>query len=356
LSAPAELTLICPGLLAAPLPAPAGELARLLEGVDLGATEWLLARARAEAGAGTASAEQLAFAAFGIEAGEAAPVAAVTRVLDGGDPRDRRWWLRLDPVHVAPGVASVRVVGGAALALGEEEAAALLAEVNRELAAEGVALEAPVAERWYCASERDWRIRASAPWRVRGGGEGLIAAGEDATRWQALANLAAMALAASEVNARREARGALPVNALWPWGGGRLPEIPAAPPWRRVWSDGATALGLAALAGVERGAESGELAAAAAAGGALLVVLEGAERCIEGGDVEGWREFLAALERDWLAPARALLGGGALAALTVECGSRRLRLGRGARWRFWRRARPLACWLEAGEGGLEGQE
>jgi len=74
--------------------------------------------------------------------------------------------------------------------------------------------------------------------------------GADGMKWHGILNEVQMVLFEAEVNQRREAEGRPPVNSLWVWGGGRLPEIQA-PRWRRVVSNDPVALGLARCAGLE---------------------------------------------------------------------------------------------------------
>ena len=74
--------------------------------------------------------------------------------------------------------------------------------------------------------------------------------GRDAMAWHAIMNEVQMVLFNSKVNERREACGAPPVNSLWLWGGGRVPEI-RVPRWKRVVSNDPVALGVARRAGIE---------------------------------------------------------------------------------------------------------
>jgi hypothetical protein len=48
--------------------------------------------------------------------------------------------------------------------------------------------------------------------------------GADGRRWRVLLNDVQVLLHQHPLNARRQARGQLPVNSLWLWGGGRLPD------------------------------------------------------------------------------------------------------------------------------------
>ncbi len=345
------LTLIAPALLQAPVEAPAGELVRLLDGVELAATEWLLARAVfTQSGDPAGPARDPAWAAFGFAPGTEPPPAALARFGDGA-AADPGVWLRLEPVHLQADLHTVHMIHGAALDLRDDEMGELFSAVAAALAAHGIALDAPAARRWYVDASRHPDLRACSPAGIGAGAEHLLPTGADAGYWQQLATEGAMAIHDSAANLRRARRGVPEINALWPWGAGRLPAPPTCD-WRRVWSDRPLARGLARLAGVavEGDAESPEVTLEAAAHGAALACCGAVAECVEAADVDGWRRALAALEADWLAPALARIGDGRLPSLTIDCATHVLRVDRRARWRWWRRRRSFAVVLEAFAG------
>lgn len=73
--------------------------------------------------------------------------------------------------------------------------------------------------------------------------------GGDAMEWVKALNEVQMILFDSEVNRKREAAGRPPVNSLWFWGGGRLPDIHIAR-WRQVVTNNPVAFGAARRAGI----------------------------------------------------------------------------------------------------------
>jgi hypothetical protein len=80
--------------------------------------------------------------------------------------------------------------------------------------------------------------------------------------------------------------------------------------------------------------------------GRHLAVLETLAVPARTGDLEGWREALAALVRDWIGPLLRALQRRRLTAVTLVTESgRTLRLDRGGLRRFWRRPRSLAACL-----------
>lgn len=141
--------------------------------------------------------------------------------------------------------------------------------------------------------------------------------------WRRLFNEVQILLHAHPVNARRVAAGRVPVNALWFWGEGPLPE-PVETGLRFVASADDVLRGLAKLAGAVRLEPLPEALETAEARGETLLDLQRL------GDRESAAEWLAAFER-WLRERR--FDAVALA----FAGGARYRMRHAHRLRFWRR-------------------
>lgn len=238
------------------------------------------------------------------------PMAALTREFDAGDA-GQRTWLRADPAWVQAEAAGARLQGWGNLGVDAEEAADFLALLRPVFGDAGLLLDAPVPGRWYLALESgaplpDFVEPATAL------GLDLLSAlppGPDGRRWRALFNEAQVLLHEHPRNLARRAAGRPPVNALWFWGAGRLPDSVRARA-RSVASVDAEVLALAGMAGLP--ATQGQDAAA------LL-------------DLRG--------QRDWKKIERVLeeaLAERIELELDFADGAR-WRLDSGQRWRFWRR-------------------
>lgn len=343
-SALRHLSLVIPGLFGPPS---FRDIPAAWQGLSLPALEGVLSRAQRGV-MGASGLEQTLFHLFkAATAGDSdVPVAAVTRQLDAQDAGGR-WWLRADPVHLRADRDRVVMLGNSLLTLSGEECAQLAAELNRHFAEAGWGLEALNARRWYLPQERDPQIRTDALPEVVGRDVlHHMPRGPDERHWRSVLNEVQMVLHASPVNRDREAQGVLPINSLWFWGGGRLPEVPRGA-WAQVWGNDALTKGLASLAGVP----SATVPASATEWlehdipGDHLIVLEGSREKVQFGDVEGWREFLETLHDAWLEPLFAALKQRRLAALSIyPADGTVFRLtARDAR-RWWVRRRPLAGW------------
>ena len=116
------LHLLIPGLLG---PGHSGRVAPGFPLLVAPALEWLLARAVARPVPATT--DETLFQLFGLSAPTAAdlPVAALTRLADGGEREAEGWWLRADPVHLRPDLREILLVDSRVLAITAAEAEAL---------------------------------------------------------------------------------------------------------------------------------------------------------------------------------------------------------------------------------------
>lgn len=340
-----SITLYIPGLFS-----PAGDpaqLAALLKALPLdNLPELELLLARAQQHSRRVSDEQTLFSLFGIDApaGEW-PVAAVTRLVDGG-ASDNCYWLRADPVHMQPSRDEVVMFGNRHLNVRNEERAQLREEFNRLFAEDGLYLEAQVNQRWYLRVERPPQITTTPLSAVLGqnihhhlpqGGEELY--------WHKLLSEVQMLFYASSVNEQRRQQRQPEINSLWFWGGGLLP-VASAAPWQRLWSNEVLSRGLARLTQVKESslpATAEEWLEQATEAGRHLVVIDGArqmEALLE------WHEFVQELNQSWFAPLLAALRSGDLSEITLISDGHHFQLSRRQLGRWWRRRRPFSRYLQ----------
>lgn len=172
-------------------------------------------------------AAQLARHVRAVPAGLAA--AALTRLVDSGEDDARQAaWLRADPAYARPDINGVRVLGiGASVGIDRADVEALLPALRPLFGDAGMPLDAPAPHRWYLCLARGSRLPAfAAPHEALG--DDLFEhapEGPEARRWRVLASEAQVVLHNHPHNAARIAAGKLPVNSLWFWGGGVLPDV-----------------------------------------------------------------------------------------------------------------------------------
>ena len=143
-----------------------------------------------------------------------------------------------------------------------------------------------------------------------------------------------MVLHEHPANERRALRGAPAMKSLWLWGFGAAVEP-------RTQARGALLTDDAWLAGLWR-LHGGEVGAPSELGDYLRrssTVVRVALAPTTGDD--DLRDRLTALDRSLLAPARAALVDGVVQSLSLHTGRTAFEVPRHARWRLWRRSRPL---------------
>lgn len=181
------------------------------------------------------------------------PMAALQRQADCGDAHGFRW-LRADPVHVRPDISGARLMAWGNLGLDEADADALLQVLRPVFGDAGLPMSAGAPERWYLQLATDAPLPEFSP-PEQGLGDDLfhhLPEGADGKRWRALLNEAQILLHNHPLNDQRIARGQAPVNSLWFWGAGVLPEA-IRTPLAGVVDAGDDVHALAAFAGIADG-------------------------------------------------------------------------------------------------------
>jgi hypothetical protein len=260
------------------------------------------------------------------------PVAALTRSIDASDAASAQW-LRADPAWVRPDINGARLFAtGDGLGLTREDADALLPSLRTLFGDAGFPIDAPSPARWYLRLPHGSPLPAfAAPEDALGTDLFDALVGTDPSRdapgrrWRSLLSDAQVILHNHPWNAQRAQRGLAPVNSLWFWGGGALPDH-VSTPFARVQGDDVLLRALATRAGVASSAVGGEFEAPPA--DALVDLREARD--------------IGPLSAQWLLPALAALRRGTLDALVLDfADGRSHRLLGSHRWRFWRKPASL---------------
>jgi hypothetical protein len=223
---------------------------------------------------------------------------------------------------VRPDLGGARLMAWGNLGLSPAEAETFLAPLRPIFDEVGLPISAGAPERWYLKLPRETDLPAFTP-PVDGLGEDLLShlpEGPEGRRWRMLLNEAQVTLHNHPRNIERAAAGLMPINSLWFWGGGVLP-------------DAVTCTVASVLS------EDAELLALAARAAVALAPLESGSALI---DLRRQRDW-ASLERTFLEPALSSLKRAHAEVLLDFADGAGLRIRSAQRWRVWRR--PL--------GGLE---
>lgn len=272
------------------------------------------------------------------------PAAALRRLALRQHPGDDDW-LCLDPVRLRFEQHSLIVDDPQRLELTSDEANALAVSLAPTFAGLGQ-LEVISPHAW------NLRLSAAAPAfqdlpEAVGRSAALLPLDAAHAAWRHAISEAQMQLHAHPVNQAREAAGRSPVNSLWPWGGGRLPEFDnSAPisPHDALWSDDPVAHGIARLLQIDGSALPAGFNRAVAR--RPLAVHHALDHPARTADATIWREQLARFEADWLAPALGALRSGRLGTLRLiapgDLATAELQVGRHDLWKIWRKPRALS--------------
>lgn len=154
------------------------------------------------------------------------PAAAAIRQAERGDAAGAQW-VRADPAYVRPDINGARLLAvGESLGLDESAAETLLRALRPVFGDFGMPIEATTPSRWYL------RVEPGAPMPRFADPDEAVGAdlfehlppGDVGRRWRALLSEAQVTLHQHPLNAERAACGLAPVNSVWFWGAGALPD------------------------------------------------------------------------------------------------------------------------------------
>ena len=158
-------------------------------------------------------------------AGDPLPAAALTRDLIAGDA-DGASWLSADPAWVQPDLTGARLLACGQWHLSMQDAQALAASLKPVFGDAGMLLEIDHPDRWHLRLPPGTSLPAfAAPEQAMG--EDLsqhLPPGADGRRWRVLLNEVQVILHQHPLNSARRAQGLAPINSVWFWGGGSLPQ------------------------------------------------------------------------------------------------------------------------------------
>lgn len=260
---------------------------------------------------------------FGLDAAAIQP-GPFMRLADGGTA-DESYWLRADPVHLAPDRDQLVLMPGSILEAQQQELQALAQAFDATYGAEDWHLEFPQRDRGYLRAPNALDVLTHDPEPFVGGPVlAAMPSGPDSKLLKQLMNETQMLFHTQAVNTAREEAGRPTINSLWCWGGGRLPAKTGYRPGRII-ADLPLVRGLAIWADREATPPSvGQHHAEAD-----LIALAA-------NDLEG-------LDQDWFGPLFAHVKSGDLQSLDIHLeGAGDFALSSAAARRFWRRPKPVS--------------
>ena len=291
---PHKLSLVVPGL-CGPLPG--------IEGIEAEAAPLLallqqFRKAKTSAPGYPAQLAQL----FGLKIEHSFPYAALSLLAQGIDP-GKHCWIHADPVNLQADMDRAVLSDAQTLQIGQDEAEALVAELNSHFSADGICVMMADENNWYIRLDECDLVTTPLHEAVARNINPLMPTGKAAGEWRRLLNEMQMLLHISEVNQRREQNGVAPVNSLWLWGEGVLPHQ-GTTDVTHVYADEPVTRGIAGLNAIRQSALTDPVVIAYAmrAEGHSLVLLDQLDGPCNYGDSMAWLDEMLELVEYWLEP------------------------------------------------------
>ncbi|ARU31885.1 hypothetical protein CAP31_09490 [Sulfuriferula sp. AH1] len=287
--------------------------ASLLHDLQLPALKTLLARASRTQTDASGGIEAILCQHFGVTRQTDWPIGPITLLADGGDS-GHHYWFRADPVHFRATRDQLMLVDSGAFNVSHAEAEQFAEAFNRHFQDEGYLLYPLRPDRWYLRVDATPELATHSINTVTGKHiDAYLPNGADALAWHRFYNEIQMLFFGLAINQAREARGELPINGLWCWGGGVMPKMQPITASKFLAND-SDARALAFAAGVANDSlprNAGKLDQSA------LLLLDALNGAAQYGDYIGWREAILQMEKDWFAPLLSQLKSGKLSSVNI---------------------------------------
>jgi len=290
---------------------------------------------------------------YQVELKTAGCVAAVSRFADSAY-LDNNLWMQLTPVFLNADKDRLILQGQSMLSIKQREADKLISELNDCYKEDGWRFESYDPERWYVSIDKHPDSLFHGYFDALGRNvEHYLPRGKDQTEWHRVVNEIQMLFHASEVNQVRIENSHYPINSVWCWGIGEIPQSVNSH-WHMVYTNDVFCKGLAMLshnpvfdlpehadvlqknilsdAGVKQDHEELQ----------NLVVLQQSEEDCLSLDFSHYTKRISELEENWFQPLLNQLKQGLCASITlIACNGFSYRIEKKHLRRFWRRQKPI---------------
>jgi hypothetical protein len=267
-------------------------------------------------------------------------IAPVTLSADGLNP-EQAYWMRADPVHLR--LDNARMILQTNVSLTIEEAQQLCESLNEYFSGSGMKFFAPCPQRWYVRLDEDPELATRSIYQVEGRDSRLyFPQGKAALKWHGVMNEVQMSLYGHPIGQACEARGGLPVNSVWLWGGGKA--VPLTQPFSQIVSDSELTKAFAHVAKIAHSAFSEETLIKVDS----LYIWEEASVALRSGDFYTWRQSVQRCEKHLVVPLLNALTAGVLDKITIDIlqeeNASRFEISRAWLRKFWKRPHSLASY------------
>lgn len=153
------------------------------------------------------------------ETGQALPAA---ELLSPGSI-DEDFLVRADPVHLQADRDTAKLLPVQMLDLTEDDADAMLLDINQFLSTDGFKVFRGPDQGWYMSGMDATTLKSFPPsFLANRNASAYLPAGENSEQWRRLMTEIQMLLHTHPINEQRMRSGRLPINSLWFWGGAKM--------------------------------------------------------------------------------------------------------------------------------------
>ncbi len=260
------------------------------------------------------------------------------------------FWMRADPVHLRIEQNHILLADNQVFNISIKESTQLADTLNDHFANRGLEFLLMNHDRWYIKLTKTPDMKTCELSHITGKNiNDFLPSGEDSIFWHHIFNEIQMLFHEHPVNLARLTRKELPINSVWFWGGGVMPES-CRSPFLQIWGDELLSHALALASGTKHAKlpPKAETWLQSAESGDHLIVIDHLWRKAQYNEAYGWREAFKQLEKNWLSPLFVAIQKGNLNTLTItstnENTTRNFTISRKNLWRFWRATKPLSIY------------
>lgn len=304
--------------------------------------------------------------AFGVVKQNDWPVAIITLQVDGAKEAQAKdgYWLRADPVHLRIERNDIILADSQIFEISIDEANQFVSALNYHFSnnryhslssdtEQGkIFFQSIHSDRWYLHLAHVPNLMTCSLNEVAGKNiNDFMPSGADSMTWNTISNEIQMLLHEHPLNQAREARGELPINSVWFWGGGIMPQSFNCP-YTHIWSNDTFCRSLASISGINYNTLSDYVDkwSQLAISGSHLVMINTLHGRVQYEDIHGWQESIKNLEVNWFAPLLLSLKNGELDQLIITTTDqnrvKNFSIVSNSLWKFWRTNKSLSIYAD----------
>ena len=265
------------------------------------------------------------------------PIASISRLIDGTQYPDG-FWLRVDPVHVSADGNRLKLTNSSQFVLTQHDALEFASEINNLLKPYHLEIEVPCPTRWYLKLNEDLNLKTKPIDSVIGQDIlPFMPVGNDKINLDQLINDIQMTLHDLPLNLNRQEEKKLPINSIWLWGYGELPDI-LNRNWSFVFSDEILAEGLSMLSATpfSKLPQGFNDISTKKSDYINLVVISDFDKFRYYYEFNEWVEMLMHYEINWFTPAFEALKRKDIDEIKIETDINSITINQNTKYNFWK--------------------